>query len=87
MEQVQAVERPGVLSRIGSRVVGGIRGTRQFLVDVRNEMRKVTWPTRQELMDATKRVVIMTLLIGVLIGVLDRILQWILVDGVAALAR
>jgi len=83
MEQVQAVERSGFFSRIAA----GIRGTRQFLVDVRNEMKKVTWPTRQELIDATRRVVIMTLLIGVVIGVLDRVLQWILVDGVAALAR
>jgi len=87
MEHVQAVERPGLVSRIASKIVGAIRGTRQFLVDVRNEMRKVTWPTRPELIDATKRVIIMTILIGVLIGVLDKVLQWILVDGVAALSR
>jgi preprotein translocase subunit SecE len=83
MDQVQAVERPGIVGRI----VGGIRGVRQFLLDVRAEMKKVTWPTRQELIDATRRVIIMTLLIGVVIGVLDRVLQWILVDGVAALSR
>ena len=86
MQQVQAVDS-GRGSGIGSRLVGALRGTRQFLLDVRTEMRKVTWPTRQELIDATRRVAIMTLVIGVVIGVLDRVLQWILVDGVAALSR
>ena len=71
----------------GNRLIGKIGAVRGFLVDVRAEMKKVTWPTRQELIDATKRVVIMTLAIGVVIGVLDRVLQWILVDGIAALTR
>lgn len=80
MEQVQAVER-------GNRIVGWVRATRDFLRDSRAELRKVTWPTRQELIDATKRVLIMTLILGVILGLLDRVLQWILVDGVAAIAR
>jgi preprotein translocase subunit SecE len=80
MEHVAAPERP-------NRIVGVVRATRGFLRDARGELDKVTWPTRQELIDATKRVVIMTLAIGVVLGVLDRVLQWILVDGVAAMAR
>jgi preprotein translocase subunit SecE len=71
----------------GPKLAGKIGAARGFLVDVRNELKKVTWPTRQELADATKRVVIMTLAIGVVIGVLDRVLQWVLVDGIAALTR
>ena len=81
MEQVQATEpSPGKLT-------GGFNSVRQFLVDVKAEMRKVSWPTRDELIDATKRVLIMTVLIGTAIGVLDLILKKILVDGVAALTR
>jgi len=71
----------------GNKVVGWIRSTRTFLVDAQTELKKVTWPTRQELMDATKRVIIMTLAIGVVLGVLDRLLQWLLVDLVATLSR
>jgi preprotein translocase subunit SecE len=71
----------------GNKLVSKVGAVRGFLVDVRSELKKVTWPTRQELADATKRVVIMTLAIGVVIGVLDRVLQWILVDGIAALTR
>ncbi len=80
MDQVETVGS-------GPKLVGKIGAARGFLVDVRNELKKVTWPTRQELADATKRVIIMTLLIGVVIGVLDRVLQWVLVDGIAALTR
>ena len=80
MEQVEAAGS-------GPKLAGRISAARGFLVDVRSELKKVTWPTRQELGDATKRVIIMTLLIGVVIGVLDRVLQWVLVDGIAALTR
>jgi preprotein translocase subunit SecE len=80
MEQVET-------AGTGPKLVGKIGAARGFLVDVRNELKKVTWPTRQELGDATKRVIIMTVLIGMVIGVLDRLLQAILVDGIAALTR
>lgn len=80
MEQVQAVERR-------NKLVTWVRATRDFIRDAQAELKKVTWPTRAELLDATKRVIIMTLVIGVILGVLDRVLQWILVDGIAAIAR
>jgi preprotein translocase subunit SecE len=80
MEQLQPVAERGKVS-------GAIVAARNFLVDVRAELRKVTWPTRTELLDATRRVLIMTLALGTAIGILDVILQKIFVDGVAALAR
>jgi preprotein translocase subunit SecE len=81
MEQVQAVQRPA------GKIVTWIRSARTFLFGVRDELKKVTWPTRDELFKATRMVIIMTLVIGVAIGVLDRILQLVLVDGVATLTR
>jgi preprotein translocase subunit SecE len=81
MEQVQSAEASP------NKVVGGIRSVRQFLVDVRSELKKVTWPSRDELIDATKRVLLMTIAIGTVIGLLDLALAKILLDGVAALAR
>lgn len=80
MEQVQAVES-------SNKVVEWFNAVRRFLRDVQGEFKKVTWPTRQELLDATKRVIIMTLAIGVVLGILDRLLQWLLVDLVATLSR
>jgi preprotein translocase subunit SecE len=80
MEQVQS-------SGSSNRVVAWLRASWQFVMDANAELKKVTWPTRPELIDATKRVIILTLAIGVVLGVLDRILTWILVDGIAAIAR
>jgi preprotein translocase subunit SecE len=67
---------PGVLSRSAG-----------FLTAVRAEMRKVTWPTREELQKATRMIVVLSLVLGVAIGIMDVVLQKILVDGVARLAR
>ena len=80
MERVQ-------VAPTGSRVTGWVGQTRGFLVAVREEMRKVTWPTRDELIKATRMIIILALLLGVAIGLLDWVLQLILVEGVARLAR
>ena len=70
---------------------GGLIGTLQragrFLVSANAELKKITWPTKEELIETTKRITILALAIGVLIGIMDWVLQKILVDGVAALTR
>jgi len=66
---------------------GRIAAARDFLVATRAEMRKVTWPTRSELNKATRMIIILSVILGVTIGLLDFGLQKILVDGVARIAR
>jgi len=56
-----------------------------FLRDVRNEIRKVTWPTRDELRRATLVIVVFVSLLGVIIGLMDSALQFLLVTTVARL--
>ena len=58
---------------------------RDFLVDTRAEMDKVSWPPKDELVKATKAVLLSAAMLGLIIGVVDKILQWILIDGLAAL--
>lgn len=60
---------------------------RDYLVDSRHEMDKVTWPAKPELIASTRAVVLGSLLLGVAIGLVDKVLTLILVNGVAALAR
>ncbi len=77
MAETQPTERaPGRIARAG-----------EFLVATRAEMRKVTWPSRDELVKATRMIVVLSLILGVTIGLLDVVLQKLLVDGVAILAR
>jgi preprotein translocase subunit SecE len=80
MDRVQVAPR-------ANRLTGWVERTRQFLVGVREEMRKVTWPTRDELIKATRMIVVLSILLGITIGLMDYVLQLILVDGVARLAR
>ena len=70
-----------------AREPGKIAPVREFFDAVVAEMKKVTWPSKPELIKATRMIVIVSLVLGVAIGLLDWMLQKILVDGVAALAR
>ncbi len=58
-----------------------------FLREVRGEIQKVTWPTRDELRKATIVIVIFVAILGFVIGLLDALLQLIFVTGIARLFR
>ena len=55
----------------------------QFLRDVRNELRKVTWPTFEELKKATTVIVIFVSVLGIMIGLMDSFFQFVFVKLVA----
>jgi len=46
----------------------------RFFKEVRAELTKVTWPTRQELIGSTIVTIVVTLIISIFIGVVDRLL-------------
>ncbi|PYO41178.1 MAG: preprotein translocase subunit SecE [Gemmatimonadetes bacterium] len=63
-----------------------LRRAWQFVwVDVPAEVRKVTWPTWDELKKATGVIIVFVLALGVLIGVMDWLLQLIFVTVVSKL--
>ena len=62
------VARPG----LGTRLV-------TFYNDVVAEMKKVTWPDRPQLQQATIQIIIFVLLLGAVIGLVDVALQALLV--------
>ena len=70
-----------------NRLTGWFHRSTGFLTSVREELNKVTWPTRPELVNATRMIVILSIVLGLTIGLMDYVLQLILVDGVARLAR
>ena len=51
---------------------------KNYLVETKVEMKKVTWPTRNELKDATRVVILATFLLTVFIGIIDQILSGII---------
>jgi len=54
---------------------------KRFLKEVVAELRKVTWPTKDELIGSTMVVIVVSLVVAIFIGIVDRILGF----GVQAL--
>ena len=68
-----------------TRFMGGVREIPTFLGEVRQEMRKVTWPDRTQLRQATIAIIVFVLIIGAVIALMDLALQAILVRGIPSL--
>ena len=61
------VARPGFAERLR----GGVAGTKRFFGEVRDEMAKVTWPDRPQLVNSTWVILIFVLIVSAIIFVMD----------------
>ena len=52
-----------------------IEKIKQFYLEARGELKKVTWPTRQQTLSATWVVIIMTIVIAIFLGLVDLVLS------------
>jgi preprotein translocase subunit SecE len=59
-------------------VVGWYGRARRFLIDVRSELARVTWPTRREVWATTVVVILTSLVFGVYLWIIDLGLSWIM---------
>jgi preprotein translocase subunit SecE len=64
-----------------------IRAVVDFYNEVVAEMRKVTWPDKAQVRQATIAIIIFVLLIGLVIFLLDLVLQGVLVRLIPSLFR
>ena len=62
-----------------------IERTSTWYQEVVAEMRKVTWPDQAQLKDTTIKILIFVLFVAAVIGLLDVILQGVLVRGIPSL--
>ena len=63
--RAETTEKPEVRS-------SPVQSLNEYVKDVRVEMTKVSWPTRDELRESTLVVIVMVFLMMVFIGVIDR---------------
>ncbi len=49
-----------------------------FFVDIYREMKKVSWPKKQEIIDSTKIVIVTMIIFAVIVYVIDKALEAIL---------
>jgi preprotein translocase subunit SecE len=61
-----------------NKVKENMQGIRAFFDDVVSEMRKTTWPSRQELIESTGVVIVSVVLISVFVGICDKVLVTLL---------
>ena len=76
-------ERPGATRRLS----GFVQGVVAYLREVRAEVRKITWPTRDELRRTTLVIIVFVIVIGIIIGVMDVIASWVLIDLLGRIFR
>ena len=55
----------------GEKIKDWAERTKQFYLDVRSEMKKVSWPGRQEVISTTLVVIIAVLFFGAYLGLVD----------------
>ncbi len=58
-----------------NKVTGSIEGTREFLHDVRVEMKQVTWPNRGDVVSTTGVVIATVAFFGVFLAIIEWIAQ------------
>jgi preprotein translocase subunit SecE len=65
----------GVAAGIGQKVTGTVHDTREFLHDVRVEMKQVTWPSREDVVSTTGVVIATVFFFGVFLAIVDWLVQ------------
>jgi preprotein translocase subunit SecE len=65
--------------------IAAVTRAREFTQEVLAEFRKVTWPTRSELVNSTVVVIVVTVVIAFFLGAVDivlaRVVEWVLSGG------
>ena len=71
----KATQSPGRLPDIGEKVTGSIEGTKEFLHDVRVEVKQVTWPSREDVISTTGVVIATVAFFGVFLAIVEKLAQ------------
>ena len=77
-----AVNEPTKLDTVREAAGGRFERMRLFLSEVRNELKRVTWPSQQEVYATTVVVILFSVFMGVYLYVLDiglgRLFDWVI---------
>jgi preprotein translocase subunit SecE len=65
----------GVASGLGEKVTGSIERTKEFLHDVRVEVKQVTWPSREDVISTTGVVIATVAFFGVFLAIVEKLAQ------------
>jgi preprotein translocase subunit SecE len=63
------------------------RNLRVFIAESQFELRKVVWPTRDETLRTTGVIVVVVIIISLILGLIDLMLKWIVMDWLLKLGH
>ena len=55
-----------------------IKGVSNYFVEVKQELKKSSWPTRAELIESATIIIVSVLLLGLFVFLCDRALGWLI---------
>ena len=58
-------------------MAGIIKKTQLFVEEVQVEMRRVTWPDREQLRNATLVILVFVMILAIIIGLMDTAFSWL----------
>ena len=76
--------KPSFIKRAGEKVVGFFKGIGRFFMNMKHELKKVTWPTKKEMINYSVVVFVFMIVMTIVIGVFDFAASW-LVDLIVSL--
>ncbi len=84
-----------VVGLIGAFVLAGLvgatthsgRNLRVFVAESQFELRKVVWPTRDETIRTTGVIIVVVIIISLILGLIDLILKWVVMDWLLTLGH
>jgi preprotein translocase subunit SecE len=68
----------GGAGNLGGKITGKVAETREFLHDVRVEMKQVTWPSREDVISTTGVVIATVFFFGIFLAAVD----WLVTLGI-----
>ena len=84
-----------IVGLIGALVAAGLvgasthtgRSLRVFVAESQFELRKIVWPTRDEALRTTAVVILVVIVISLILGLIDLILKWVVMDWLLTLGH
>ena len=75
MQAVKVNSEESSGNELTRKVTGSIAGTKEFLHDVRVEMKQVTWPSREDVISTTGVVIATVAFFGVFLAIVEKLAQ------------
>ena len=69
--------KPSFIKRAGEKVVGFFKGIGRFFMNMKHEMKKVTWPTKKDMVNYSLVVFAFVVVMLLIIGVFDFAASWL----------